>query len=168
MRKTRLCLTIISAICLLPLGCYAGSAPAQRRPAAAKDSPGAFDSIECFELDPKTSIPYQDRDRTSERYFHGFSVLRRARIRDRERSATVAQSLRRLRDQTRDRPQVVRNADYGFRVRGTGMETDYLLCLSCEPQVIWRAHEQVEVPMPPEGVEEIRTLLSGLFGSHGR
>jgi hypothetical protein len=115
--------------------------------------------IRVLKLDPKTSIPLRDHDRTDEHFFHGFGILKDAQIDN-------ADNVKRLEDLLTDiaeiewRRDVVRDADYGIRISTTKGDEDLLLCTYCTPAVVSRTRESTEVSLSSSSTESFRAILT--------
>jgi hypothetical protein len=115
-----------------------------------------------LKLDPKTSIPYQDRDRTDEHFFHGFRILEGAREKGTDDMRRIENLLLGL-DHLQWSPDSLRDADYGVRMRKPTGNVDLLLCMYCSPPVGARTEDALEVALPPKDVESLRAILIALF-----
>jgi hypothetical protein len=134
------------------------TAPRVARPAATRVSTDGGERIELLMLDSKTSVPFEDRDKTDQRFFHGFAIMKNANVR--EDDVTKLDDLLKSLRGTRWRADVVREADYGIRVRGaTGLE-DLLVCTYCTPAVIARTTEATEAELSPESAKALRAIIT--------
>lgn len=123
-------------------------------PGSLAPAPGT--AFELFELDPKTSYSYEERDRTDADYFHGLAILKAAKINS---SAELERLLREPANFTTPQRLHVRDGSFGLRYRGAdGKRVDLLFAPYELPPQIELANEGFLV-IGPAASRQLEALL---------
>lgn len=123
----------------------------------SQNAPDA-ESVRLLKLDLKTSIPYEDRDRTDQHYFYGFRIQATTTLDNVEVRGDLAELLTDIDggQWTRD---VVRDADYGIRLSSAKGTEDLLVCTYCAPPVVARPVDASETPLSAEDAASLKQIL---------
>lgn len=114
-------------------------------------------------LDAKSSVPYGDRDRTDDHFFHGFRVLQSTEVND-DADIRMLENLVVEIDDSEWRRDVVRDADYGLRISFPLQRTeDLLLCTLCEPPSLSRPRQAIEASLRPSRAASLRVMLVSML-----
>ena len=120
--------------------------------------------VRLLQLDSKTSIPFADRDRTDQQYFHGFRILA-------ETSATDAKARLAIDALLTDiskgvwNSDPVRDADCGVSVETANGTEDLLICSHCAPPTVARPGVELETAISAETSAAFKRIISSAFRS---